>query len=178
MAAYPIISFNANAVTVTTNSPDLTYQQLVQTLNYCFYSIRKIYLQSLSMEQINQLFTVTHVNQNGVVNTDVHQPFVDPKQYQSTLDMTVDKGVLTIDNLTTLGFTILAGQSVQIEFDADIYSYNFYLTDPVLECNMTDTCPVVIKEENVKQDKLFQVSCLVFSALIIALLLNYEHGKK
>ena len=126
MAAYPTITVNANAVSITTNSPNLTYTQLVSTLNYSVYQVNNLYLQANNIEQVSQIYNVQHLQPNGQVITNPLTPFVNPQQFQPVLNLNLPEH-LVIDNLTTIQFTILPNSSIEMTFDTDVIAIPDYL---------------------------------------------------
>jgi SepF-like predicted cell division protein (DUF552 family) len=128
MPATPTITTISNPVGITTANPNaLSYQQLLATLNWITYEAKEIYIKANSIQQVSQLFTINTVAPTGEVKINNLIPLVDPEQFQSVIDMSLQKATLIIDDLTTLRFTLLPGETVQIDIWADTVSFNYLL---------------------------------------------------
>lgn len=128
MATFFTIVVTPNPVTVTTSNPTgLSYQQLIQTLIYTAYRVNEIYYKAQGIEQLNQVFNLYQTTPQGNTKTKIFIPIVDPEQSNAVLDLNIVKNELNINNLTSLAFTLLPNEIVELKMTVDASSFQYLL---------------------------------------------------
>lgn len=129
MPVFPTITINSNAVGVTTNSSSLTYEQLISSLLWMAYDVKKLYITASSFDQVSEQLTIRKLTQAGQTVIDNFPIFIDPEQFLPAVYLDVSNKELIIDNLTTLSFTLLPNASVQFDFYVEAVSFNSLLNN-------------------------------------------------
>lgn len=128
MATFFTIVVTPNPVTVTTSNPTgLSYQQLIQTLVNTAYRVNAIYYKAQGIEQLNQIFNLYQTSPEGNTKTKSLVPIVDPAQIQAVLNLNIVKNELNINNLTSLAFTLLPNEIVELKMMVDASNFQYLL---------------------------------------------------
>lgn len=174
MATFFAITVIPNPVTVTTSNPAaLSYLQLVQTLVYTSYRVTAMYLKAGSFAQLNQAFNLRHITPTGNSESNTLIPIPDPEQYQAVLNLDIFNNQLDIDNFTTIAFTLMPNETVEMKMEVDASSFGFLL-DPQEITNEQRTTILKSNEQremvlisNSKQEIAFKAAVLIIATLLI-----------
>ena len=128
MAVYPVI-VTTTAVSISTASSNLTYDQLLSTLNNTCYKLQKLYIQAQSNNQVSTQFFYKKVGVFGTQKSFNTSGDIDPYQYQPTLFLDVEGNELVFDNLSVISFTLLPNQTIELYFITDAVSTEDWLLE-------------------------------------------------
>ena len=180
MAAYPIIIPNASPVVVTTASSSLSYEMLINSLNYIAYKIKRLYMEGTTLSQVSTNFLYNTVRPDGQqysLNTNGN---ADPYQFLNVLDLSFENGDgLILDNMSVLSFNIEPLATLEMYFYTDTVSYAYNLDDnaPVIEYEDGD---LPVKQENKNSELNFDKVALgiVLSSLALLTLITLFNKKR
>lgn len=119
MAVTFTITQNVTPVEVVSSNPQVSYQQIVNSLDTAAYAVDSVYIFSSSPVQAQQPIFVQTRNANGVNNVLTETPrlsnFAPPGNYAINLDWT--KQNIQFNGFTFISFNVLPGENVTIIFD-------------------------------------------------------------
>lgn len=122
MPIVPItITNNSPAVTVTTASPSLSYEQVLFTLNTTAYKVKEIAYQAQSYTQLSEPINYTQRDASGVVLSKDLSPAIDMYQSQATING-IEVNDMILDVLSTFSFNLEPNEILQLTFDVDQFS--------------------------------------------------------
>ncbi|HEX4850815.1 MAG TPA: hypothetical protein VFV08_08420 [Puia sp.] len=115
----PTVTISSTPAIQVTMVGAITFNEFINTLGIYVYLVKLIFMQALTTQQINQNLTYHIINPNGMGKQKSITPSVDPYQKQATysLDLTGEKIIL--NGFSTIGFTILAGETVMLILCSD-----------------------------------------------------------
>jgi len=174
VAAFPIIVFTT-PVSITTDTSSLTYQQLLSTLNYTVYDVKKLTIQAQSINQVSKPYQAKRITPDGRVSQYNLPVFIDPSQYQAVVDLAVEEMAMIITLLFTLSFTILPGESISFEFDCDSYSPSYWLNQSDKEKN--NLAPEIINNQLSNNDSFYDAFGYFAAGIIIASIMTFVFYK-
>jgi hypothetical protein len=117
----PNVTFNSNgdlvngSVTISANTPNITYRDLLYQSITANFSVGEVYLQCSSpTNQITQPYTIFTKDGNGLRVQIPIKPKKDP--YQQQTDVLIDNTVFRMDSMTKITFSqILAGAVLYLD---------------------------------------------------------------
>jgi hypothetical protein len=103
------------SVTISSGTPNITYQQMLWQFQNAPFSVGLTYVQSATTNQVTQTFSIVTKDANGNIAQRPIVPTVDPYQFQSGI-IPVSFGY-RIDGFTKLTFSqILANATLTLQF--------------------------------------------------------------
>lgn len=167
MAVFPIITPNSPAVSINTASSSLSYQQLINTLWYISYKVKKIYLHADSTSQVGENYILQQQDSSGPLYSKPLKPYVSPYQAQPVINFDVSNDNFIINELTTMYFYLEPFASVQMYFFNDSASYSYLLKEDEIR---TVTIGYDKKGSKISNYAIFAiaatVSCVAFYLLL------------
>ena len=125
MAVTFTITQNVTPVEVVSSNPQVSYQQIVNSLDAAAYAIESVYIFSSSPVQAQQPIFVQTRNANGVNNVLTETPrlsnFAPPGNFTINLDWS--KRNVKFDGFTFVTFNVLPGENVTMIFDGTEVSF-------------------------------------------------------
>ncbi len=172
MAVFPTITSDS-PVEITTNSPSLTYQMLLNTLNYMAYKVHGLYLQAPNNNQVSTQFGLQKLKHTGQLFLDSRSASIDPYQFLPVLLLGMNKvEQFVIDNLTTLSFQLFPDSYLEMEFYATGTSPTYLLADgkEIKERMHDEKSEVLGPQDKKKTNGCAVIGSLAAIALLITLL--------
>jgi hypothetical protein len=112
----PTITTYTNGV-VTVSSNDATpYSSIINSMGSFVYGINEMYFKSNSNSQILQSYQFNRYDVNGMLESYVDVPTIDPYQFQSSLFLKLSKDNVFLDGRTNLDFTLLPSETLYLIF--------------------------------------------------------------
>lgn len=181
MPAFPVITSAAGSGAIITGFSNITYEQIVASLNSINYKVKYIYFQGDDVTQLATPFLINREDPKGKVYDTSFVPIVDPNQFQPTLYYDAGGQDFIINNLNSLDFNIGPGKTLELFFYNDSVSYEYLLTQknelpPVAPADADggggddDDCRVY--NENLKHALLFFAAGVVAGLLIFKIVRN------
>lgn len=121
------INTNVAPPAVSATASNVTYSEIRRSLGDYVYCVKRLYLYSNNLKQLNGLVKYQHYNVNGNIVVESLTPTIDPYQTQISLFYdTADKGVI-LDGQSSLNFTLLPNSFIKVEFFATRVAKRDYL---------------------------------------------------
>ena len=121
------INTNVAPPAVSATASNVTYGEIRRSLGDYVYCVKRLYLYSNNLKQLNGLVKYQHYNVNGNIVVESLTPTIDPYQTQISLFYdTADKGVI-LDGQSSLNFTLLPNSFIKVEFFATRVAKRDYL---------------------------------------------------
>lgn len=121
------INTNVAPPAVTATASNVTYGEIRRSLGDYVYCVKRLYLYSNNLKQLNGLVKYQHYNVNGNIVVESLTPTIDPYQTQISLFYdTADKG-LVLDGQSSLNFNLLPNSFIKVEFFATRVAKRDYL---------------------------------------------------
>ncbi len=170
MAVYPTITTGVSAVTVTTASSSLSYQQiLVQIAGSVSYKVEAMYLAGTTMNQVTTNFLMNRLNQDGKLFKFNMSPDINPyTQYLPALLVDVKDDDFVFNALSSLNLTINANSFLEIMFFMDSVSYDYDLKRDV----NPEPTPAPVKQVNSNDGLKVAAGIICIAAGIILIVKN------
>lgn len=119
MAVSFTVTQNVTPVEIISSNPQVSYQQIVNSLDTAAYAVESVYIFSSSPVQAQQPIFVQTRNANGVNNIFTETPrlsiYAPPGNYTINLDWS--KLNIKFDGFTFVSFNVLPGENVTMIFD-------------------------------------------------------------
>ena len=162
MGAFPTIITDSPAVTVTTISSSLSYDQILYSLHQTAYYVKKIYFQANDTNQLIEPYTFTKPCADGTLYSVDKSPVVDMYQIQAILDG--ERGGFILDALTTFSFELNPNESLELIFHTDSVSFIYLEEDGPMPPIKYPT-----KRKYLRNQEVVAVSVLLTGAILILL---------
>lgn len=121
------INTNVAPPAVSATASNVTYGEIRRSLGDYVYCVKRLYLYSNNLKQLNGLVKYQHYNVNGNIVVESLTPTIDPYQTQISLFYdTADKG-LVLDGQSSLNFNLLPNSFIKVEFFATRVAKRDYL---------------------------------------------------
>lgn len=121
------INKNVTPPAVSATASNVTYGEIRRSLGDYVYCVKRLYLYSNNLKQLNGLVKYQHYNVNGNIVVESLTPTIDPYQTQISLFYdTADKG-LVLDGQSSLNFNLLPNSFIKVEFFATRVAKRDYL---------------------------------------------------
>jgi hypothetical protein len=127
VGAFPTIITDSPAVTITTISSSLSYDQILYSLNQTAYDVKKIYFKADDINQLIQAYTYTKPSADGTLYAIETSPVVDMYQLQAVLNG--QNGGFILDALTSFSFSLNLNESLELIFYTDSVSFIYLEED-------------------------------------------------
>ncbi len=119
MPAFPTIT---NGFTITTGTPNVTYNQILNSLASWQYRVKEMYLYGSSLAQIANTFTFLKQATDGSSRAKPESIAANPYLYQNAYYWRFQDGEAIFDNTTFLQFQLLPNASLQLMFYVDFHN--------------------------------------------------------
>lgn len=119
MPSFPTIS---NGFTITTSTPNLSYNQILNSLAAWQYKVKEIYLYSNSMNQLSNTYTFLKQTPDGSAYARPDSIAASPYQYQNAFYWKFEDGKVIFDNTTFMQFQLNPNASLQLMFYVDFHN--------------------------------------------------------
>jgi hypothetical protein len=110
----PTITTYTNGVVTVTSTDATPYSSILNSMGSFIYGVREMYLKANSNSQILQNYQFNRYDVNGMLQSYVDVPAIDPYQIQSSLFFKLSKSNVVLDGRTNLDFTILPNETLYI----------------------------------------------------------------
>lgn len=121
------ITTNVAPPAVTATTTNVSYAEIRRSLGDYVYCVKRLYLFTDNLKQLNGIVKYQHYNANGNIVIDALTPAIDPYQTQKSLFYPcADKGVV-LDGQSSLNFTLLPNTFIKVEFFATRVAKRDYL---------------------------------------------------
>jgi len=127
MAVFSVIITSTPPASVTITAANYTYTQFKNSLGSYVYLVEKIYLNSASQEQVNQVMLFKKYDSNGNITYINLVPAVSPYQNSNAFVLETKEDNVVLDGRGRMTFTLLSNVSLQIQLITNRVSISEYL---------------------------------------------------
>lgn len=126
----PTATIFPNGVVSVSSTDGTAYDEIIQSMNGTNYIIRRIYIQTLTTEQLLQILTLQRYDTNGNIKEEDVVPTVDPNQPVNALYLDFTKNKYILDGRLNIGYDVLGSQSLNFYIENTIIANKDLLKDP------------------------------------------------
>lgn len=112
----PTVTTYVNGVVTVSSNDGTPYNSIINSMGSFVYGINEMYLKSNANSQILQSYQFNKYDVNGMLESFVDVPTIDPYQYQSSLFLKLAKDNVILDGRTNLNFNLLPTETLYIIF--------------------------------------------------------------
>ena len=124
MPSFPTIT---NGFVITTGTPNVTYNQIVNSLMEWQYKVKQMYLYASNLAQLTNTFSFIKQNPDGTAYSYPDSISASPYQIQSAYYWDFLGGDITFDNTTVFQFQLLPYAALQMMFYVDFHTAGNHL---------------------------------------------------
>lgn len=103
-----------------TMAGNITYDQFIGSLSSNIHIIKSIFISAGTLDQLNQAMQYGIFDAAGNFFSEVIPMICDPYRYQTALILPKPAFGMVLNGQSSIAFTVLPGQTVQMIFDTDV----------------------------------------------------------